>query len=132
MVSDVRPTSAVRAELEQYLLTSSGRVPDVFPLRREGLSDVEIASRLGVATARFVWNCNRTIEALLDGDLPSARTLVAGHAAKCRSLIERAGPSSECRQYLQSCIEELSRRHGADAIAPSSSVRSRERLRAAC
>ncbi len=47
---------------------------------KRGLTADQIAAELEVSTSNFVWNYDRQIKALLDGDLPTAPTVALGSA----------------------------------------------------
>lgn len=78
-----------RAEIEEYLEGDESRLGDVYRGLQDGLTADEIAEKLGVATAYFVWNYSTMINALLDRKLPQAPTVALQSARKFRTLLKR-------------------------------------------
>ncbi|MDN4475800.1 hypothetical protein QQX09_08015 [Demequina sp. SYSU T00192] len=95
------PALEVVAQIEHYLSTDRSRVGDVFRLRAEGLDADQIAVRLGVRTSRFVWNNDRLIAFLLEGDVPSAPTVASYCASKCAAMLRSGEWSPATRRYLE-------------------------------
>ena len=81
-VGPVQPTDDVRAELAVLLEADESRLGEVYRGLRRGLDAGTIADELGVATSNFVWNYERLVRALLDGDLPKAPTVALGAGPK--------------------------------------------------
>jgi hypothetical protein len=104
------PSAGVRAELVGLLAADSTRLGQVYVRRCQGKDAATIARELGVGTPGFVSNYDRAAEALLDGNVPTGRT-VAGNAASVFRGILRKYPrlSPEARSYLEAKHAELMR-----------------------
>lgn len=97
----MRPTANSVAEIERFLESDSSRLGDVFRLQRQGLDAEAIASRLGVATSRFVWNQAWLLDFLLQGDMPTAPTVAKYCASKAGTLLKSGEWSAGVRHYLE-------------------------------
>lgn len=102
-----RPSESVRSELAQLLDADETRMGDVYRLDSEGLSAVEIAQRLDVATAGFVSNYKAAITALLDGAVPVSPTLSGQAASRVRVWLKKSGLSDAARAHLEALQTEL-------------------------
>jgi hypothetical protein len=79
-----------RAEIERLLEADETRLGDVYRMRKEGLTALEIKDRVGVNSQGFVYSYQRIIDSALDGtpvNGPVARRQVL---AALKSLIKRA------------------------------------------
>ena len=70
------PSPAVRAEIADALRADQSALGDVFRRLEGGSSLAEVRSDLG----DFAWNYNRGMMALLDGDLPTAPSVIRSTA----------------------------------------------------
>ena len=113
-VGPVQPTDDVRAELAVLLEADESRLGEVYRGLRRGLDAGTIADELGVATSNFVWNYERLVRALLDGDLPKAPTVALGAARKLRAILKSSHLSGAARSYLETNLQELERRANDD------------------
>lgn len=100
----------VRAEIEAYLEEDPSRLGEVHRGLKRGLSADEIAAELGVSTANFVWNYSRLIEALVEGDLPTAPTVALTAARRFRALLKLGRWSPAAREELVARLAELENR----------------------
>ena len=114
-VSPVRPTDDVRTELAALLEADQSRLGQVYRAQRRGLDASKIADELEVATSNFVWNNERLVKAMLDGDLPTAPTVALRAARKFRGILRSSRLSTAARSYLETNLEELERRANDDA-----------------
>lgn len=105
-----RPTEGVKAELRAALETDESRVGEVYDALNRGLTPDEIATELGVETSNFVWNYKRSIDALLEGDLPTAPSVALQTARRFRTLLRRTRLSEAARAYVDNAATELERR----------------------
>jgi len=113
-VGPVQPNDDVRAELVTLLEADNSRLGQVYRLLQRGLDANAIADELEVATSNFVWNNERVVKALLDGNLPTAPTVALGVAHKFRAILRTSRLSNSARSYLQSNLQELERRADDD------------------
>lgn len=105
----VQPSDDVRKELQAYLAADSSRIGEVYRLVEEGLAADVIAERLegGAAGA---WQYRRMVSAVLDGNLPTAPTVVLAAARQYRTVLKAPTLSAAARSYLQANLDKLERR----------------------
>ena len=103
----VVPSPEVREELEEFLRNDTSRIGEIYNLQLEGLNREEIRERFGLENSSFVWNYDRKIRAILDGDLPTSPSIVRGCARKLRVLLRNGDFSHETRATLQANLEVL-------------------------
>lgn len=79
---------------------------------QRGLDAGSIAAELEIATSpsTFVWNHERVVKALLDGNLPTAPTVALGAARRFKSILRLTTLSASARSYLETNLRELERR----------------------
>jgi hypothetical protein len=106
----VRPNDEVRDELVTLLEEDQSRLGEVYRALQRGLDAGAIAAELELGTSGFVWNYERVIKAVLDGNLPSAPTVALGAARRYRSILKSAVLSHAARSYLETNLRELERR----------------------
>lgn len=109
-VGPVKPSDAVRQELEAYLETDSTSFGDVWRRTRDGETPEQIGEARGTQSSTFVWRDARMAKALLDGNLPTAPTVALTTARKFRSIIKTAELSDEAVRVLTINLRELERR----------------------
>ena len=105
-----RPNDEVRAELEAFLEDDQSRLGQVYRALQRDLDAGAIAAELEIGTSSFVWNYERIIKAVLDGNLPKAPTVALGAARRYRSMLKSARLSAAARSYLETNLRELERR----------------------
>ena len=106
----IQPSPEIRAELVSLLEADDSRLGEVYRGLQRALDANAIADELGVGTSNFVWNQERIVKALLNGDLPGAPTVALGTARKFRAILRSARLSSGARAYLETNLRELERR----------------------
>lgn len=106
----VAPNAQVRTELAALLEADPSRLGEVYRGRQRGLDAESIAEELGVSTSSFVWNYERIMAAVLDGELPSAPTVALAVARRLRSILKSPTLSAAARTCLESNLAELDRR----------------------
>lgn len=107
-----RPSDSIRAELKAILESDQSRLGEVYRAVEQGLSSEQVANELGVSTSNFVWNYQRSIGALLSGDLPTAPSVALQTARRFRTLLRQHKLSRETRDYTEAAATELERRAG--------------------
>jgi hypothetical protein len=106
----VRPDDEVRDELAALLEEDQSRLGQVYRALQRGLDAGAIAAELEIGTSSFVWNYERIIKAVLDGNLPVAPTVALGAARRYRSILKSVVLSYAARSYLETNLRELERR----------------------
>lgn len=109
-VGPVRPSAAVREELETFLQTDRSRLGDVYRGLARRLDADQIASELNVSTSGFVSNNTSLIRALVEGKLTTKPVLAQQAARKHRALLKLETFSPATRAYLTTNLVELERR----------------------
>lgn len=104
-----RPSDEVRAELRDAISKDRKTLGEVFPLLDSGLSDSEIAQKLGRATPGFVSNNRTHVRAILDGSVPRGPTMAGQTAGAVRRVESTPGLSEGARNHLRSVLDELDR-----------------------
>jgi hypothetical protein len=127
----VEPNDEVRAELVAFLEADDSRLGEVYRALQRGLNAREIAAELEIATPNFVWNYERTVKALLHGNLPTAPTVALGAARKFRSILSSARLSPPTRMYLETNLRELERRASDETARVAEDKQAQEQTQAA-
>ncbi|NIL81098.1 GIY-YIG nuclease family protein [Rhodococcoides kroppenstedtii] len=93
-----------REEIAEFIATQEGRIGDVYRLSLEGLDPAQIAARLNVETAGFVYSYRANIDAALDGRIANGPTLLKQTRSALNGLISkgRAQLSVEALDLLAS------------------------------
>jgi len=116
--SEDRLTPALRAEIEAILRRSSDGLEHgaSFRLRKQGLTDAEIAAARGVKeNSNRVWL--RSLDAMLDGYLPKSKTAAEKNSYGYRELLNHARTEALDR-YITSQLRKLQELNPAVRIAP--------------
>lgn len=106
----VEPSTDVRAELLNIINNDQSRLGEIHRMLERGLSANEIQAELGLQHNRFVWNYQRIIKALLDGNLPGAPTVAHAVAQRFRSLLWEHTFSPETDRVLRHNLAVLETR----------------------
>lgn len=92
---------AIREEIEAVLLAEEGGLGDVWRRTQAGETPDQIRISRGATRPNFVWSYNRVAKALLDGDLPTAPTVVLTTARTFRRILKENQFSPEARAELE-------------------------------
>jgi hypothetical protein len=104
------PKPEVLNELISYLETDETLYGVIYRNKRDGLSNDEIQSARGAAYPNFIWNYQRYLKALLEGDIPSGVSLMNEVSVLCRKLLKQDSFSDSTKLYLSSCLNEIDTR----------------------
>lgn len=127
----VEPSDEVRAELVRLLEADESRLGEVYRALQRGLTAREIAAEFEISTPNFVWNYERTVKALLDGNLPIAPTVALGAARKFRSILGATRLSPPTREYLETNLRELEQRANDETARVAEDKQAQEQTHAA-
>jgi len=83
----IEPSAEVRSEILAVINGDQSRLGEIYRMLERGLNANEIQAELGLQQNRFVWNYQRIIKALADGNLPGAPTVAHAVAQRFRSLL---------------------------------------------
>jgi len=109
------PSEDVRSELRAAIAKDRKVLGEVFPLLNRGLSDQEIARKLGRNTPGFVSNNRTHVRAILDGAIPRGATMAGQTAGAVRRVALTHGLSAAACNHLHAVNDELERAAGAQA-----------------
>jgi hypothetical protein len=75
-IGPVRPSPQVHAELVEILNADESLLGEVYRREQRGETPADIQAWRGTANPNWVWHYERVVKTLLDGDLPTARTVI--------------------------------------------------------
>lgn len=109
-----------RLELEGFLETDHSRLGDVYRWRKQGLTPEAMAEEADTKHTSFVWNYVQILNALLDGEMPSAPSVARSVARKYRALLKLDWSPSLTKKLVAE-LEILERRSAdVDAVVEES------------
>ena len=79
----------------------------IYRKKRDGVSNEEIQNAQGATYSNFIWNYQRNIRALLEGDIPSGISLMNEVAVLFRKVLRFADLSEEAKTYLNRGLQEI-------------------------
>lgn len=101
------PSHSVKAELISYLETDETLYGVIYRKKRDGVSNDEIQKAQGAKYPNFIWNYQRYLRALLEGDIPNGVTLMNEVAVLFRKLQKISSLSDATKLYLTSGLQEI-------------------------
>lgn len=104
------PSHQVTAELMLYLESDESLFGIIYRKKRDGVSNEEIQKAQGAAYPNFIWNYQRYIKALLEGDIPNGVSLMNEVAVFYRRLLKQENFSDETKAYLVAGLQEIDAR----------------------
>ncbi|WP_062287465.1 GIY-YIG nuclease family protein [Demequina phytophila] len=111
---------SVADEIRDRLRDDSTRLGDVYRLVEQGLEPTEVAQRLSVPTAGFVYSYRLMAETLISGIAPNGPVLAGQFAGRVRKWLREGIWSVDARAHLESTLERL------EAVAERSDIREEE------
>lgn len=107
-ISDFAPPAPhVRAELISFLEQDETLMGEVFRKKRDGISNEEIQKAQGAAFPNFIWNYQRQIRSLIDGDIPTKISVLNESAVHFRRALKFSGISNDTKAYLNLGLQEI-------------------------
>jgi hypothetical protein len=103
----LKPNDLIVNELTQYLEIEDGALGDVWRRTKAGESPKQIQEARNTAFPNFVWNYNRSVDALLSANLPSSPTMASQALRVFRTALRSPIFSQLTKDYLQAGIWEL-------------------------
>lgn len=110
------PTPEVRAEIERLLDSDSSLLGEIFRSLREGKTAEEIQQARGATSPNFVWNYERAIRALVEGQLPEAAGVALNVARTFRRLLKSPAISPATAELLHANLDVLDGRAASEAF----------------
>lgn len=104
------PNNAVRLELITYLENDDSLYGIIYRKKRDGISNEEIQKAQGATYPNFIWNYQRYIRALLEGDIPNGVSLMNEVSVLFRKLLKIDTFSGGAKLYLQAGLQEIDAR----------------------
>ena len=101
------PNPGVVAELITYLENDESLYGTIYRKKRDGVSNEEIQKAQGATYPNFIWNYQRYIRALLEGDIPNGVSLMNEVSVLFRKLLKVETFSEKTRFYLQAGLQEI-------------------------
>jgi hypothetical protein len=101
------PSQSVRTELISYLETDETLYGVIYRKKRDGVSNEEIQKVQGAKYPNFIWNYQRYLRALLDGDIPNGVTLMNEVAVLFRRLQKNTSFTEATKSYLSAGLQEI-------------------------
>ena len=101
------PSALVLAELIAYLEIDESLFGTIYRKKKDGVSNEEIQKAQGAAYPNFIWNYQRYIRALLEGDIPTGLSLMSEVSVLFRKLLRSDTFSEVTKSYLQAGLHEI-------------------------
>ena len=108
-------------EMKTLLRRSSIRHGHAFRGMEQGTTPEEMAHKWGDRTAAYVKSIMRSVQYMLDGELPTAQMMAYENSFGYRELWEQ-GASPELLEYVKQCLSELKQRNPEVKIEPMGRV----------
>ena len=106
----IPPSPIVLLELMSYLENDDSLYGIIYRKKKAGVSNEEIQKAQGATYPNFIWNYQRYIRALLEGDIPNGVSLMNEVAVLFRKLLKSPEFSESAKSYLQSGLQEIDER----------------------
>jgi len=106
----IPPSPIVLLELMSYLENDDSLYGIIYRKKKAGVSNEEIQKAQGATYPNFIWNYQRYIRALLEGDIPNGVSLMNEVAVLFRKLIKSPEFSENAKSYLRSGLQEIDER----------------------
>ena len=104
------PNEAVRSELISFLESDESLYGIIYRKKRDGVSNEEIQKAQGAAYPNFIWNYQRYLKALLEGDIPNGVSLMNEVAVLFRKLLKVDTFSESAKIYFQAGLQQIDSR----------------------
>jgi hypothetical protein len=104
------PSSHVRAELISFLENDETLMGEVYRKKRDGISNDEIQKAQGASYPNFIWNYQRHIRSLLEGDIGKKISILNETAVHFRRALKYPGISNDTKVYLNLGLQEIDER----------------------
>jgi T5orf172 domain len=104
------PSPNVYAELASFLEHDETLLGEIYRKKRDGISNDEIQKAQGAAYPNFIWNYQRQIRSLLEGDIAKKISVLNETAVHFRRALKFAGISNDTKVYLNLGLQEIEER----------------------
>lgn len=104
------PLPNVYADLVSFLENDETLMGEVYRKKRDGISNDAIQKAQGAAYPNFIWNYQRQIRSLLEGDIATKISVLNETAVHFRRALKFSGISNETKVYLNLGLQEIEER----------------------
>ena len=104
------PSSQVRADLISFLEQDETLMGEVYRKKRDGVSNDDIQKAQGAAYPNFIWNYQRHIRSLLEGDIAKKISILNETAVHFRRALKYPLISNDTKVYLNLGLQEIEER----------------------
>jgi len=104
------PNATVRAEFIAYLENDPALYGVIYRAKRDNKSNEEIQKSRNAAYPNFIWNYQRYIKALLEGDIPTSISQMNEVGVLFRRILKLTDLSEDAQIYLNLGLNEIARR----------------------
>ena len=104
------PNEKIRKEFEHFLENDVALYGFIYRAKRDNISNDEIQKSRGAAYPNFIWNYQRYIRALLEGDIPSSISQMNEVGVLFRRVAKLTDLSEEAVAHLARGLAEIERR----------------------
>jgi hypothetical protein len=112
----LRPSPSVVADLTKFLEQDVTLLGDIFRKKRDNVSNDDIQKAQDALYPNFIWNYQRQIRSLLEGDIPSKISFLNQTAVHFRRALKFEGISNETRDYLNRGLQEIEERKSDSSL----------------
>jgi len=112
----LKPSPSVVADLTRFLEQDITLMGEVFRKKRDNVSNDEIQKAQGASYPNFVWNYQRQIRSLLEGDIATKISVLNETAVHFRRALKFEGISNETRDYLNRGLQEIEERKSDSSL----------------
>lgn len=112
----LKPSSKVIEDLTKFLEQDITLLGEVFRKKRDNVSNDEIQKAQGAAYPNFIYNYQRHIRSLLEGDIAKKISILNETAIHFRRALKFEGISNETRDYLNRGLQEIEERKSDSSL----------------
>ena len=112
----LKPSASVVIDLTKFLEQDVTLLGEVFRKKRDNVSNDEIQKAQGAAYPNFIYNYQRHIRSLLEGDIAKKISILNETAVHFRRALRFEGISNETRDYLNRGLQEIEERKSDSSL----------------
>jgi len=112
----LRPSPSVVTDLTKFLEQDVTLLGEIFRKKRDNVSNDEIQKDQDALYPNIIWNYQRQIRSLLEGDIPSKISFLNQTAVHYRRALKFEGISNETRDYLNRGLQEIEERKSDSSL----------------
>jgi len=110
------PTKEVVKELVNFLEHDDTLLGEIYRKKRDGISNEDIQRSQGAAYPNFIWNYQRQIRSILEGDISTKITVLNETAVHFRRALRIPNLSQEAKSYLNLGLQEIEDRKSNSSL----------------